>query len=100
MPENADNPFSFWQELKRRKVIRVIIVYAAQSFVILELVSIIAEPWRNTKNLSRGAKPIWPYLKCLCSYTGLNPVQKIQFRLLSNMEYGLAACDKAIYTTD
>ena len=45
MPENADNPLSFWQELKRRKVIRVIVVYAAASFVILELVSIIAEPF-------------------------------------------------------
>ena len=45
MPENAGNPLSFWQELKRRKVVRVIIVYAAASFVILELVSIIAEPF-------------------------------------------------------
>jgi TolB-like protein/Flp pilus assembly protein TadD len=34
----------FWQELKRRKVVRVITVYAAAAFVILELVSIIAEP--------------------------------------------------------
>ncbi|MCD4709434.1 MAG: hypothetical protein K8R52_01195, partial [Bacteroidales bacterium] len=34
----------FWQELKRRKVTRVITVYAAASFVILELVSIIVEP--------------------------------------------------------
>jgi hypothetical protein len=40
MPENADNPLSFWQELKRRKVIRVIAVYAAAAFVILELVDI------------------------------------------------------------
>ena len=46
MPENADNPLSFFQELKRRKVIRVIIVYAATSFVILELASIIQEPFR------------------------------------------------------
>ncbi len=34
----------FWQELKRRKVVRVITVYAAAAFVILELVSIIVEP--------------------------------------------------------
>jgi hypothetical protein len=34
----------FWQELKRRKVVRVITVYAAAAFVILELVDIIAEP--------------------------------------------------------
>ena len=34
----------FWQELKRRKVVRVITVYAASAFVILELLSIIIEP--------------------------------------------------------
>jgi hypothetical protein len=34
----------FWQELKCRKVVRVITVYAAAAFVILELVSIIVEP--------------------------------------------------------
>ena len=34
----------FWQELKRRKVVRVITVYAAAAFVILELVDIIVEP--------------------------------------------------------
>jgi TolB-like protein len=45
MPENPNKLFQFWQELKRRKVVRVIIVYAAASFVILELVSIIAEPF-------------------------------------------------------
>jgi len=42
MPEK---PHNFWQELKRRKVIRVIIGYAAASYVILELISIIAEPF-------------------------------------------------------
>jgi TolB-like protein len=36
----------FWQELKRRKVIRTITVYAAAAFVILELLSIIIEPLR------------------------------------------------------
>jgi len=34
----------FWKELKRRKVVRVITVYAASAFVILELVSIITDP--------------------------------------------------------
>jgi len=34
----------FWQELKRRKVSRVITVYAAAAFVVLELGSIISEP--------------------------------------------------------
>ena len=34
----------FWQELKRRNVIRVVTVYAGAAFVILELVDIIAEP--------------------------------------------------------
>jgi len=40
-----DKPQNFWQELKRRKVIRVIIGYAAASYVILELTSIVAEPF-------------------------------------------------------
>lgn len=39
------DPFKFWQELKRRKVIRIIIVYAAAAYAILELVSIIAQPF-------------------------------------------------------
>ncbi len=34
----------FWQELKRRKTVRVITVYAAAAFIILQLVDIIAKP--------------------------------------------------------
>jgi len=45
MSDKPNNPFQFWQELKRRKVIRVIPVYAAASFVLLELVDIITEPF-------------------------------------------------------
>jgi len=44
MADKTDNPFKFWQELKRRKVVRVVITYAAAAFVLLELVDIIAEP--------------------------------------------------------
>ena len=36
--------FRFWQELKRRNVIRRNTVFAASAFVTLELVSIIQEP--------------------------------------------------------
>jgi TolB-like protein len=36
----------FWKELKRRKVIHVITVYAAIAFVILQLVDMVAEPLR------------------------------------------------------
>jgi TolB-like protein/uncharacterized protein HemY len=46
MPEKSNGPFQFWQELKRRKVIRVTTVYAAAAFVLLELVDILAEPLR------------------------------------------------------
>ena len=42
MPEKPSN---FWQELKRRKVIHVTIGYAAASYIILELTSIIADPF-------------------------------------------------------
>jgi len=45
MPDKPSNPLNFWQELKRRRVVRVIIVYVAASFVILELASIIQEPF-------------------------------------------------------
>jgi len=45
MADQSKNPFQFWQELKRRKVIRVIIGYLATAYIILELTSIIAEPF-------------------------------------------------------
>jgi len=41
MPEKSDNPLNFWQELKRRKVVRVMIAYAASAFIVLEAVDII-----------------------------------------------------------
>ena len=44
MPSNPNKLSQFWQELKRRKVVRVITVYAGAAFVILELTDIITEP--------------------------------------------------------
>ncbi len=41
MPEK---PHNFWQELKRRNVVRVITVYAGAAFVIIELINNITEP--------------------------------------------------------
>jgi len=41
MPEKSNN---FWDELKRRKVIGVIIAYAAVGYAIIELIDIIREP--------------------------------------------------------
>ncbi len=38
--------FQFWQELKRRNVVRVITVYAGAAFVIIELINNITEPLR------------------------------------------------------
>jgi serine/threonine-protein kinase len=46
LPNNLNKISQFWQELKRRKVVRVITVYAAAAFVILEFLSIIIEPLR------------------------------------------------------
>jgi len=46
MSQPSNKLTNLWQELKRRKVVRVVSVYAAAAFVILELVSIIAEPLR------------------------------------------------------
>lgn len=46
MPTHYSRIFLFWKELKRRKVIQVITVYAASAFVILELVDILAPSLR------------------------------------------------------
>ena len=46
MPESPNKLSQFWQELKRRKVLRVITVYAAVAFVILQLVEILAPSLR------------------------------------------------------
>jgi hypothetical protein len=42
MSGNPNKLSQFWQELKRRNVVRVITVYAGVAFVILELVEILA----------------------------------------------------------
>ena len=44
MPEKADKSNNFWQELKRRNVIRVMTVYIAAAFGFLELTDIISGP--------------------------------------------------------
>ena len=44
MTDTPNKLSQFWQELKRRNVVRVITIYAGAAFVILELVSIIVEP--------------------------------------------------------
>jgi TolB-like protein len=46
MPESHNKISQFWLELKRRKVVRVITVYAAVAFVILQLVEILAPSLR------------------------------------------------------
>jgi len=44
-PEVGVSPRAkFWQELKRRKVVKVIIVYASMSFIVLQLLSILIKP--------------------------------------------------------
>ncbi|MBN1388078.1 MAG: tetratricopeptide repeat protein [Bacteroidales bacterium] len=43
MPDKSKNPFRFFQELRRRKVIRVITVYCAAAFVIIEVSNNIAD---------------------------------------------------------
>ncbi|MBA7530122.1 Lipopolysaccharide assembly protein B [subsurface metagenome] len=43
-PQSKNKLTQFWQELKRRKVVRVVTVYAAVAFVIIELINNIVEP--------------------------------------------------------
>ncbi len=51
MPDKPSNLGQFWQELKRRKVIHVITLYASASFVIIELINNLAEPFNLPQNL-------------------------------------------------
>jgi TolB-like protein len=44
MTQKTNSFERFWKELKRRKVVHVITVYAATAFVILELVNMVARP--------------------------------------------------------
>jgi len=39
MTEQSNNPLNLWQELKRRKVFRVIVMYAGAAYIIIELVN-------------------------------------------------------------
>ncbi|MGW8314794.1 MAG: FlgO family outer membrane protein [Bacteroidales bacterium] len=42
MPNRPVSIYKFWQELKRRRVIRVLAMYAATAFIILEVVDIVS----------------------------------------------------------
>lgn len=44
MPEQSNRLVKFWNELKRRKVFRVIVMYAGAVYIIIELVNNVAEP--------------------------------------------------------
>ncbi len=44
MPEKPNKLSQFWQELKRRKVFRVVAMYAGVAYIIIELVNNVAEP--------------------------------------------------------
>jgi len=44
MPQKRSPISQFWQELKRRRVVHVITVYASAAFVIIELINNLAEP--------------------------------------------------------
>jgi TolB-like protein len=44
MPQKPNKLTRFWQELKRRRVIHVVAVYASATFVIIDLVGNLAEP--------------------------------------------------------
>jgi TolB-like protein len=44
MPSSPNKLSQFWQELKRRNVVRVVTVYAGAAFVIIELINNIYEP--------------------------------------------------------
>ena len=44
MADKSPNSFKFFQELKRRNVLRVIAMYAGAAFVVIELINNVVEP--------------------------------------------------------
>ncbi len=52
MPQKHSKISQFWQELKRRRVIHVITVYASVSFVLIELVNNLTEPLKLPAKLA------------------------------------------------
>jgi len=52
MSGNPNKLYQFWQELKRRRVVHVITVYATAAFVIIELVNNLTEPLNLPPGLS------------------------------------------------
>jgi len=52
MPGKSNNLRQFWQEIKRRRVIHVITVYASAAFVIIELIDNLTEPLNLPPSLS------------------------------------------------
>jgi len=52
MPNNPNKISRFWKELKRRRVIHLITVYASVSFIIIELTNNVIEPLKLPERLS------------------------------------------------
>ncbi len=52
MPDSPNKLSQFWQELKRRRVVHVITVYASAAFVIIELINNLTEPLNLPPRLS------------------------------------------------
>ena len=52
MPGRPNKLSRFWQELKRRRVVHVITVYASSAFVLIELVNNLTEPLNLPTSLS------------------------------------------------
>ena len=52
MAQNPNKFSRFWQELKRRRVIHVITVYASAAFVLIELINNLTEPLNLPENLT------------------------------------------------
>ena len=51
MPQRPNKLSQFWQELKRRRVVHVITVYASAAFIIIELINNLAEPLNLPTNV-------------------------------------------------
>jgi len=52
MPQKQSKLHHFWKELKRRRVVHVITVYASAAFVLIELVNNLTDPLKLPPGLS------------------------------------------------
>ena len=78
MPQRPNKLAQFWQELKRRRVVHVITVYASASFVLIDLVNHLTDPLNLPPKLSAIVVSVlavgFPVAVILAWFSDITPV--------------------------